>query len=45
MLSAQQLADYHERGYVVPDFRMSEQDLADIRAAHERLVAKSQTTT
>ena len=40
MLSAEQVAEFHERGFVVPDYCMAERDLADIRAAHDRLIAR-----
>ncbi len=40
MLSEAQLAQYHEDGYVVPDFRLSDEELAVIRATHERLLAR-----
>jgi hypothetical protein len=38
MLSSDQLNTYNENGYVVPDFRVSEDMLEDIRARHARLV-------
>ncbi len=40
MLSEAELARYHEDGWVVPDFRLPETAIADIRAAQERLVAR-----
>ena len=40
MLSDAQIAQYQERGYVIPDFRLPESVLADLRADHERLVAR-----
>ena len=40
MLSEEQIRQYHEDGYVIPDLRLSAEDLADIRAAHDRLLAK-----
>lgn len=40
MLSEAELARYHEDGWVVPDFRLPEAAIADIRAAQERLVAR-----
>ena len=33
MLSDEQIRQYHEDGYVIPDLRLSAEDLADIRAA------------
>lgn len=39
MLSALQLASYYEDGYVIPDFRLDEDALADIRSHHDRLIA------
>lgn len=38
MLSQAQIEEYHERGYVVPDFRVSEDVLASIRERHSALV-------
>ena len=38
MLTENQIAQYHEDGFVIPDFRLSEQILDAIRATHERLV-------
>ncbi len=40
MLTEQEIRRYHADGYVVPDFRMRGEALADIRAAHDRLLAK-----
>ena len=40
MLSEAELARYHEDGWVVPDFRLPDDAIADIRAAQERLVAR-----
>ncbi len=40
MLSEAQVAQYHEAGYVVPEFRLSRADLAEIKAAHDRLLAR-----
>ena len=39
MLSAAQMARYHEDGYVVPDFRLAPETLEAIRACHDRLLA------
>ena len=38
MLSEAQVAHYHENGYVIPDYRLSEDTLAAIRDAHARLL-------
>lgn len=38
MLSEAQVAHYHENGYVVPDYRLSEDTLASIRDDHARLL-------
>jgi ectoine hydroxylase-related dioxygenase (phytanoyl-CoA dioxygenase family) len=38
MLTEAQVAQYHEAGYVVPDFRLSEDALAEIKASHDRLL-------
>ena len=40
MLSDQQVATYHENGYVIPDFRLTQTELNDIRDAHSRLLSK-----
>ena len=40
MLSEAQIAAYRRDGYVIPDYRLGDEDLADIRAAHDRLLAK-----
>ena len=39
-LTAAELEQYHADGYVTPDARLSDELLADIRAAHDRLVAR-----
>ena len=40
MLSADEIEHYHADGYVIPDFRLCDDVLDDIRAAHDRLIAK-----
>lgn len=40
MLTDAQVAEYHERGYVIPDFRLPEAELEDIRARHARLLER-----
>ncbi len=40
MLSQAQLAQYHEDGFVIPDFQLPEHVLEEIRGAHSRLIAK-----
>ncbi len=40
MLSEQQIAQYHQDGYVVPDYRLAPAVLDRIRADHDRLVAE-----
>ena len=40
MLSETQVAQYHEAGYVAPDFRLRQDQLAEIKAAHDRLLAR-----
>lgn len=40
MLSEAEIATYHEKGYVVPDYRLPEETLVRIRADHDRLLAK-----
>lgn len=39
-LTADQKAQYQEDGYCIPDARLSDDALADLRAAHGRLVAR-----
>lgn len=39
MLSASQVEQYREQGYVVPDFRLSDETVNAIRAQHERLLS------
>ena len=40
MLTQAQIEQYHRDGYVVPDFRLDDSIVADIREAHERFVGK-----
>ena len=40
MLSAAEIEHYHSDGYVIPDFRLGDDVLDDIRAGHDRLLAK-----
>lgn len=40
MLTEKQVSQYRTDGFVVPDFRLDDEALANIRAAHERLLAK-----
>ncbi len=40
MLTDAQVADYGERGFVVPDYRLPEPELEDIRARHARLLQR-----
>ena len=40
MLTDEEIRRYHDDGYVIPAFRLSEETVADIRAAHDRLLAK-----
>ena len=39
-LTDAQVAEYHENGFVVPDYHLSEGTLEAIRATHNRLIAK-----
>ena len=39
-LTDQEVAQYHEDGYVIPKYRLPEETLADIRADHDRLLAR-----
>ena len=38
MLTADQVSSYHENGYVIPDYRLADDVLADIRRDHDRLI-------
>jgi len=38
MLTQEQIDSYHEKGYVVPDYRLPEETLLDIRRDHNRLL-------
>lgn len=38
MLTTEQIAEYHEKGYVVPDYRLSADVLAAVRRDHDRLL-------
>lgn len=38
MLTDAQITEYHDRGYVIPDYRLPEAELAEIRARHARLL-------
>ena len=40
MLSESQIATYREDGYVIPDFRISNDELEQVRSAHDRLLAR-----
>ena len=40
MLSNDQIAEYNERGYVTPDFRIPEETLERIRGLHDQLISK-----
>ena len=40
MLSQAEIETYHEKGYVVPDYRLPEETLRRIRADHDRLLAR-----
>ena len=40
MLTADEIRQYETNGYVVPDFRLPAETIEEIRAAHERLLAK-----
>ena len=40
VLTDSEIRHYHEHGYVIPDFRLDDESLADIRASHARLLAR-----
>jgi ectoine hydroxylase-related dioxygenase (phytanoyl-CoA dioxygenase family) len=39
MLTPDQVAQYHEKGFVVPDYRLGDETLQSIRRDHDRLLA------
>ena len=41
MLTDAQIAEYHDKGYVVPDFRLPEDQLQEIRDRHTCLLYTS----
>ena len=41
MLSPDQIHQYHEQGYVIPDYRLSDDTIEEIKIAHKRLITKS----
>ena len=41
MLSPDQIYQYHEQGYVIPDYRLSDDIIEEIKIAHKRLITKS----
>ena len=41
MLSPDQIHQYHEQGYVIPDYRLSDDIIEEIKIAHKRLIQKS----
>ena len=40
MLSDEEVAHYHENGYVTPEFRLSESQIESIRERHRELLRK-----
>lgn len=40
MLTAQQVNQYHESGYITPDFRLPDHTIDEIRDHHDRLLSK-----
>ena len=40
MLSSSEIQRYHQDGFVIPDFRLDEETLEQIRSDHERLLKK-----
>ena len=40
MLNSSEIESYHQDGFVIPDFRIDEQTLEQIRSDHERLLKK-----
>ena len=44
MLNEDQVSQYHENGYTIPNYRLPDGALADIRRDHDRLI-QSQSIT
>ena len=40
MLTDQQLSQYHQDGFVIPDYRLPKSTIAAIRASHDRLLTQ-----
>ena len=40
MLSESQITQYHEDGYLIPNFRLDKQTLDDIKSAHTQLIER-----
>ena len=40
MLSENQIKEYYHNGFVIPDFKMPEQDLLEIERLHDELIKK-----
>jgi hypothetical protein len=45
MLTPDQVAEYHEKGFVAADYRLSEGKLESIRRDHDRELRKKQNLT
>ena len=40
MLSSSEIDQYYEDGYLIPNFRLGEQTLSNIKSAHSQLVER-----
>ncbi|MGI9524354.1 MAG: phytanoyl-CoA dioxygenase family protein [Hyphomicrobiaceae bacterium] len=40
MLSTDEIADYHRNGYIIPNFRLANDEVEEIKATHARLLDK-----
>ena len=41
MLNKEEIKRYHEDGYIIPEFKMSENDLLEIEKLHDELIKKN----
>ena len=41
MLNKEEIKRYHEDGYIIPEFKMPENDLLEIEKLHDELIKKN----
>ena len=41
MLNKEEIKKYHEDGYIIPEFKMPENDLLEIEKLHDELIKKN----